>query len=291
MENIKYIYLSAAKYNVLKVITSFIQQHKYSPTCLEVAVNFRFSRARAAAVIRELYLIGLISKGSSAHRNIRMTKAQIKAVPNLRYNKEFKVINKKKLERLKKKHNFTMTEMIEDQYPKKDHANMRVKISRLINRDPNANGYFDEVELSEKSSTFMNKNKKTNYSKNILLNQHTLIPVMGRNIDGWVKEDSTYPDFDSDHDYPNHHGIIEGNLHGGSVIKLFKKRTTIDEVAIREGHECILKTEDKYYCGCLTPLSSGGYKVKALSGKVILEDTKVEWCSVIDNRPIYKALT
>ena len=54
-------------------------------------MNFRYSRARAAAVIKELYLIGLISKGYSAHRNIRMTKEQIKAVPNLKYNKEYEI--------------------------------------------------------------------------------------------------------------------------------------------------------------------------------------------------------
>ena len=287
MEKIKYIYLSEAKYNVLKFITSFIRQYKYSPTHKDAAMNFRYSRARAAAVIKELYLIGLISKGHSAHRNIRMTKEQIKAVPNLRYNKEFKMINKSKLERLKKKHNYTTTEMIKDQYPKKEWANMEVKISRLINKDPNAKGLFSAEEFSKDNSAYLNKLKKTNYSKNILLNQHILIPVIGRNIDGWVKEDNTYSDFDSDHDYPNHNGIIESNLHGGSVIKLFKKRTTIDEVAIREGHECILKTKEKYYCGCLIPLSSGGYKVKALCGKVILEDAKVEWCSVINNRLIY----
>ena len=287
MEKIKYIYLSEAKYNVLKFITSFIRQYKYSPTHKDAAMNFRYSRARAAAVFGELYLIGLISKGSSAHRNIRMTKEQIKAVPNLRYNKEFKMINKDKLERLKRKHNFTMNELIKDQYPKENAANVRVKISRLINKKKDTPKYYNDADLSKEVATFSNKHKKTNYSKNILLNQHTLIPVIGRNIDGWVKEDKTYPDFDSDHDYPNHKGIIESNLHGGSVIKIFKKRTTIDEVAVRKGHECILKTNDKYYCGCLTPLSSGGYKVETVCGKVILEDAKVEWCSVINNRLIY----
>ena len=287
MEKIKYIYLSETKYNVLKFITSFIRQYKYSPTHKDAAMNFRYSRARAAAVFGELYLIGLISKGSSAHRNIRMTKEQIKAVPNLRYNKEFKMINKDKLERIKKENNFTITDVIKYHYPREEHANMRVKISRLTNKKKDDPKYYDASDLSKQVATFSNKHKKTNYSKNILLNQHTLIPVIGRNIDGWVKEDNTYSDFDSDHDYPNHNGIIESNLHGGSVIKLFKKRTTIDEVAVRKGHECILKTNDKYYCGCLTPLSSGGYKVETVCGKVILDDAKVEWCSVINNRLIY----
>ena len=91
MDKTKYIYLSQAKYNVLKFITSFIRQYKYSPTHKDAAMNFRYSRARAAAVIGELYLIGLISKGYSAHRNIRMTKEQIKAVPNLKYNKEYEI--------------------------------------------------------------------------------------------------------------------------------------------------------------------------------------------------------
>ena len=59
MEKIKYIYLSEAKYNVLKFITSFIRQYKYSPTHKDAAMNFRYSRARAAA------LASLLLKGGS----------------------------------------------------------------------------------------------------------------------------------------------------------------------------------------------------------------------------------
>ena len=108
MDRKNYIYLSSIKYDVLKFITSFIEDNKFSPTYLDIARKFRFSRARAGKVVRELFLIGLITKGYSAHRNIRMTKEQIKAVPNLRYNKEFKMINKDKLERIKKENNFTI---------------------------------------------------------------------------------------------------------------------------------------------------------------------------------------
>ena len=42
MDKTKYIYLSEAKYNVLKVITSFIEQQNYSPTNKEVAMNLGF---------------------------------------------------------------------------------------------------------------------------------------------------------------------------------------------------------------------------------------------------------
>ena len=56
MQKIKYIYLSEAKYNVLKFITSFIRQYKYSPTHKDAAMNFRYSRARAAAELLENYI-------------------------------------------------------------------------------------------------------------------------------------------------------------------------------------------------------------------------------------------
>ena len=35
--------------------------------------------------------MGFISKGYSAHRNIRMTEDQIKVIPNLKYNKEYEI--------------------------------------------------------------------------------------------------------------------------------------------------------------------------------------------------------
>tara|TARA_B110000003_G_C16504565_1_gene478739 strand:- start:502 stop:783 length:282 start_codon:yes stop_codon:yes gene_type:complete len=91
MDQKNYIYLSTIKYEVLKFITSFIEVNKFSPTYLDIARKFRFSRARAGKIVRELFLIGLITKGYSAHRNIRMTEDQMKIVPNLNYNKEYKI--------------------------------------------------------------------------------------------------------------------------------------------------------------------------------------------------------
>ena len=91
MDKTKYIYFSSAKYEVLKVIASFIQQRKYSPTYIEIAVCFRYSRARAGAVVADLYKMGFISKGYSAHRNIRMDQDQLNAVSNIKYNKEYKI--------------------------------------------------------------------------------------------------------------------------------------------------------------------------------------------------------
>ena len=87
----KYIYFSAIKYEVLKYIVSYIVKYDFSPTYLDVARKFNFSRARAGSIIRDLFRIRLINKGYSAHRNIRMTNEQINNVSNLKYNREYEI--------------------------------------------------------------------------------------------------------------------------------------------------------------------------------------------------------
>jgi len=89
MDKKKYIYLSEIKYEVLKYIVSYILKYNFSPTYLDIARKFNFTRARAGNIIRDLFRVKLINKGYSAHRNIRMTDEQIKAVSNLKYNKEY----------------------------------------------------------------------------------------------------------------------------------------------------------------------------------------------------------
>ena len=93
MKDSKNIYLSKIKYDVLKYISTFIKQHRYSPTYKEIAVKFKFSRARAGAIVAELFKLNLISKGGSAHRKIRLTDTQTDSIPTLLYNKEYSAMD------------------------------------------------------------------------------------------------------------------------------------------------------------------------------------------------------
>ena len=48
-----------------------------------------FSRARAGKICSELYKMGLINKGGSSHRKIRMNPTQLKQVSSLKINREY----------------------------------------------------------------------------------------------------------------------------------------------------------------------------------------------------------
>ena len=87
----KYIYLSKIKFDVLKYILAFSLDKHYSPTFTEVARKFRFSRARAGKIVSELFLMGFITKGKSAHRNIRIEEYQQILIGNLQFNREYPV--------------------------------------------------------------------------------------------------------------------------------------------------------------------------------------------------------
>ena len=85
------IYFSSVKFEVLDFIKRFINEHDYSPTFLEIGENFSFSRARAGKICSELYKMGLINKGGSSHRKIRMNPTQLKQVKGLKINREYSV--------------------------------------------------------------------------------------------------------------------------------------------------------------------------------------------------------
>ncbi len=83
------IYFSSVKFKVLAFIKKFIDEHDYSPTFLEIGNHFNFSRARAGKICSELYKMGLINKGGSSHRKIRMNPTQLKQVKSLKINREY----------------------------------------------------------------------------------------------------------------------------------------------------------------------------------------------------------
>ena len=87
----QYIYLSKIKLDVLKHILAFTLDKHYSPTLAEVARRFRFSRARVGKIVSELFLMGFITKGKSAHRNIRIDDHQKQIIEDLQFNREYPV--------------------------------------------------------------------------------------------------------------------------------------------------------------------------------------------------------
>jgi len=86
-----YIYLSKVKFDVLEYIKKFIKEKKYSPTLAEIAKRIGFTRARAGVIVMDLFDLGLITKGKSSHRKIRMSQKQVALTLNLQYNREYKL--------------------------------------------------------------------------------------------------------------------------------------------------------------------------------------------------------
>ena len=84
-----HIYLSQIKLDVLKFIKYFIHHNDYAPTYKEIGSKFRFSRARAGAIIAELYKLNLINKNKQAHRNIELTGKQLHKISMLKVNKSY----------------------------------------------------------------------------------------------------------------------------------------------------------------------------------------------------------
>ena len=70
--------------------------------------------------------------------------------------KKMTTFNRKLLEQLKQKHNVTMDQIIKQVKPKKEFANWKVKISRLINKKDTDPSNFGFLELSENLADFFN---------------------------------------------------------------------------------------------------------------------------------------
>ena len=91
--NKDYIYLSEIKWKVLQYINNFTQEKKFSPTYKEIAESHNFSRARAGAIISELYKLNLISKSNQAQRNIELSNNQLEKISMLKVNKSYSTMD------------------------------------------------------------------------------------------------------------------------------------------------------------------------------------------------------
>jgi len=202
---------------------------------------------------------------------------------------------KEGLEFLKKRYKKTTDDFIRATYPKKDQANMRVKISRLINRDPNAPGYFDAQELAVDLSKFFN-DFRTNgdqfISANYFLGMAAYVDVIGGAFsDGQVNlfakkeiKKCAVPVR-----YTGCQAIITKTPSSNGLIRVFKPRNNIYTGADARFGICQDKKTKTIFIGFLEPNSNGRYDVVDRSwstGKVnlpnIATDITPSWTSRIE---------
>ena len=199
---------------------------------------------------------------------------------------------KEGLEFLKKRYKKTTDEFIKATYPKKEQANMRVKISRLINKPVNAPGYFDAMELANDLSKFFNQfrtNGDQFISSNYFVGMAAYIDVIGQAFDDGrvallpkkeVKKCAVPVR------YTGCQGIITKTPSSNGLIRIFKPRNNIYTGADARYGIC----QDKViHLGYLQPNSNGRYDIQDRSwstGKVnlpnIATDITPSWTSRIE---------
>ena len=202
---------------------------------------------------------------------------------------------KEGLEFLKKRYKKTTDDFIRATYPKKDQANMRVKISRLINRDPNAPGYFDSQELAVELSKFFNEfrtNGDQFISANYFLGMAAYIDVVGQAFDDGRVALFSKKDIKKcavPVRYTGCQGIITKTPSSNGLIRIFKPRNNIYTGADSRYGICQDKKSKVIHIGYLQPNSNGRYDVQDRSwstGKVnlpnIATDITPSWTSRIE---------
>ena len=202
---------------------------------------------------------------------------------------------KEGLEFLKKRYKKTTDEFIKATYPKKEQANMRVKISRLINKPVNAPGYFDAMELANDLSKFFNQfrtNGDQFISSNYFVGMAAYIDVIGQAFD-----DGRVALFSKKEvkkcavpvRYTGCQGIITKTPSSNGLIRIFKPRNNIYTGADARYGICQDKQSKVIHLGYLQPNSNGRYDVQDRSwstGKVnlpnIATDITPSWTSRIE---------
>ena len=202
---------------------------------------------------------------------------------------------KEGLEFLKKRYKKTTDEFIKATYPKKEQANMRVKISRLINKPVNAPGYFDAMELANDLSKFFNQFRNNGdqfISSNYFLGMAAYIDVIGQAFDDGrvallpkkeIKKCAVPVR------YTGCNGIITKTPSSNGLIRIFKPRNNIYTGADARYGICQDKQSKVIHLGYLQPNSNGRYDIQDRSwstGKVnlpnIATDITPSWTSRIE---------
>lgn len=201
---------------------------------------------------------------------------------------------KEGLEFLKKRYSKTTDDFIRDTYPKKDQANMRVKISRLINKPKNAPGYFGAIELADDLSNFFNKflvNGDYHIHRNYFLGKSAYIPVVGTsygNAQVRLFKKTEVKTMAVPSRYVGYHGISSQNALSRGMIRLYKPRNFVYPGADNRFGIAQDKKSKIIWVGGIEPKSNGNYDIldkSASTGKtisILAEDIQLSWSSRIE---------
>ncbi len=204
------------------------------------------------------------------------------------------VFRKDGLEFLKKKYNKTTDDFIKATYPKKDQANMRVKISRLINKPKNAPGYFGVLELAEQLANYFNQfleNGDPYLGTNFFIGQSFRIKIIGDiygNGQIGLANKSQIKTTPVSIRYAKCVGVSSKLSSSNGLIRIFKPRNKIYTGADNRFGVVQCKKSKIVYFGFIEPKSNGKYDIldKSYStGKTIgklAEDINLAWSSRIE---------
>jgi len=204
------------------------------------------------------------------------------------------VFRKEGLEFLKKKYNKTTDDFIKATYLKKDQANMRVKISRLINKPKNSPHYFGALELAEQLAKYFNQfiqNGDPYLGVNFFIGQSAKISIVGSLYGngqiGLYKKNEIKKTPVSIR-FGGCVGIISRIASSNGLIRMYKPRNMIYTGADNRFGVVQCKKSKIVYFGFIEPKSNGKYDIldKSYStGKTIgklAEDIDLSWSSRIE---------
>ncbi len=202
---------------------------------------------------------------------------------------------------LKNKYNKTTDDFIKDTYPKKDQANMRVKISRLINKPVDSPHYFDILQLAQQLSDYFNQflqNGDYHLAHNFFLGKTNYVNIVGAsygNAQIGLYKKNEIKKIAVPTRYAGYQAITTKNAISSGMIRLFKPRKTIYPGADNRFGLAQDKKSKIIWIGYIEPRSNGRYDIldKSVStGKTIqplVEDINLLWSSRVEasNFPNY----
>jgi len=201
---------------------------------------------------------------------------------------------KEGLDFLKHKFKKTTDDFIKDTYPKKDYANMRVKISRLINKDPNSPHYFGALELARDLSKYFNK-FRTNGDHYIapmfFLGESTYVDIIGAsysNAQVGLFKKSEIKKIAVPTRYNGYQAITSKNPISSGMIRLFKPRKLVSYTADNMFSIAQDKKTRIIWVGFIEPKSNGKYDIldkSSSTGKTIqtlADNIDLSWSSRIE---------
>lgn len=211
--------------------------------------------------------------------------------PNNMNNNDFR---KEGLELLKNKYKKTTQDFIKDTYPKKEWANMEVKISRLINKPKNAPKYYDHFQLAKDLSKYFNKHRTNGdffISPNYFLGESNYINIVGAsysNAQVGLFKKNEMKKVGVPSRYNGYHAITSKNPISNGMIRLFKPRKFVHFGADNKFSLAQDKKTKIIWIGFLEPRSNGRYDIldkSSSTGKTIqplIEDINLSWSSQIE---------